>query len=197
MTNKTVIRSSVSRAAIARLCYAGIFVALGVVGSMFSFPIFGAKCAPVQHIINIIAGVTLGPWYALVLAFLTSLLRYLLGLGSLLAFPGSMVGAFACGMLFALAKKLCQKYKAGFYLSLSAAFLGEVFGTGILGGMLACPVAILCGINPQAAVFTFVIPFLISTVVGSLIAFIFLTALKSSKALSHFSLFAPIYEEMP
>ncbi len=193
MNNKTISRSKFDRLALIRLCYAGILIALGVVGSMFSMPVLGAKCAPVQHIINVIAGVTLGPWYALLLAFLTSLLRNLLGLGSLLAFPGSMVGAFCCGMLFKLVKVLCAKAKnqKGIvsYLPLLAAWFGEVFGTGVLGGMLACPVAVACGINANAAVFTFVVPFLISTVVGSVVALLFLTALKSTKALQHFRLF--------
>ena len=33
-----------------KLALAGMFCALAVVGSVFSFPIFGSKCAPVQHL---------------------------------------------------------------------------------------------------------------------------------------------------
>ncbi|MBQ7785558.1 MAG: energy coupling factor transporter S component ThiW, partial [Clostridia bacterium] len=76
-----------------RLTLAALLIALAVVGSMFSFPVFGSKCAPVQHMVNVIGAVLLGPWYNLAVAFLASLLRNLLGLGSLLAFPGSMCGA--------------------------------------------------------------------------------------------------------
>lgn len=37
---------------------------LAVVGSMFIvFPVFGSKCAPVQHMVNILCAVLLGPWY--------------------------------------------------------------------------------------------------------------------------------------
>ena len=76
-----------------KLALAGMFCALCVVGSVFSFPMFGSKCAPVQHMVNVVAGILLGPWYALGVGFLAALIRNLTGLGSLLAFPGSMVGA--------------------------------------------------------------------------------------------------------
>ena len=75
---------------------------------------FSSKCAPVQHMVNVLAGVALGPGYALGMAFGASLIRNLLGLGSLLAFPGSMCGALACGLLFAATG------------SLPAAVLGEM-----------------------------------------------------------------------
>ena len=42
-----------------KLSVAGILCAVAVVGSMFSFPIFGSKCAPVQHMVNIICAVLL------------------------------------------------------------------------------------------------------------------------------------------
>ena len=44
-----------------KLALAGMFCALAVVGSVFSFPIFGSKCAPVQHMVNILCAVLLGP----------------------------------------------------------------------------------------------------------------------------------------
>ena len=51
------------RNAVMKLTLAGMFCAVAVVGSMFSFPVLGSKCAPVQHMINILCAVTLGPWY--------------------------------------------------------------------------------------------------------------------------------------
>ena len=76
-----------------KLTVAALLCAVAVVGSLFSFPIFGSKCAPVQHMVNVICGVILGPGYGLGVAFTASLLRNFLGLGSLMAFPGSMFGA--------------------------------------------------------------------------------------------------------
>ena len=78
----------------------GLLIAIAVVFGTFSIPIFGAKMSPVQHFINVVSAVLLGPGYAVGNAFIASLLRNILGTGSLLAFPGSMAGAFLSGILF-------------------------------------------------------------------------------------------------
>ena len=47
-----------------KLAVAAIFVAIAVVGSAFiSFPVFGSKCSPTQHMVNVLCAVFLGPWY--------------------------------------------------------------------------------------------------------------------------------------
>ena len=84
---------------IQKLAAAGILCAVAVVGSMFSFPVFGSKCAPVQHMVNIICAVFLGPAYGVGVAFAASLIRNIFSLGSLMAFPGSMFGALLCGII--------------------------------------------------------------------------------------------------
>lgn len=153
-----------------KLAVAGMMTALGVVLSTFYIPVGVSKCFPVQHLLNVLAGVFLGPWYALGFSFCTALIRNLMGTGSLLAFPGSMVGAFLCGMIYQRVKKV------------PAAVAGEVIGTGIIGGMLCYPVARFLMGNAEAALFTYVIPFLISTLGGSALAAILLIALYQSKA---------------
>ena len=75
-----------------KLAVAAVFCAVAVAGSLFSFPVFGSKCSPVQHMVNILCAVLLGPGYGLGAAFAAALIRNLLGLGSLMAFPGSMFG---------------------------------------------------------------------------------------------------------
>ena len=115
------------------------------------------------------AGCSLGPVYGVSMAFCTALIRNLLGTGSLLAFPGSMVGAFVSAMIF--------KYTR----SKIGAYLGEVIGTGILGGMLCYPIASMM-MGQKAALFTFVGPFLASTLCGTVIAAVIITALYKSKA---------------
>ena len=153
---------------IKKMTLTAVFTAVAVVGSMFSFPVFGAKCAPVQHLVNILCAIFLGPWYGLAAAFLSSLIRNLLGLGTFLAFPGSMCGAFLAGLLYKYGKKL------------PFAYIGEVVGTGLLGGMLAYPIAAFLMGNETAALFTFVVPFLISTCGGTIIAIVFTAALKKT-----------------
>ena len=155
-----------------KLALAGVLTALAVVGSFLSVPVAGSKCAPVQHMVNILAAVTLGPGWGVGIAFCASLLRNILGLGSLMAFPGSMVGALCCGLVY----KKCK------VLSLTS--LAEAIGTGILGGIAAYPVArFLMGAAP-AGLFVYVIPFLISTVAGSILAFILISILQKSGVMS-------------
>ena len=89
-----------------KLALAGVFCALAVVGSLISFPVLGSKCAPVQHIVNVLCAVILGPGYGLGVAFAASLLRNLLGMGTLLAFPGSRIGALLGGLAYRTWKKL-------------------------------------------------------------------------------------------
>ena len=156
-----------------KLCIAGILVAVAVVGSLFSFPVFGSKCAPIQHMVNILCAVMLGPWYGVGAAFCASLIRNLLGLGSLMAFPGSMLGALLCGVAFWKSRNI------------PLTLLAEVFGTGILGGLCAYPVAIFfLGMQAgEIAFYAYIIPFLISTVGGAVISAVLLGALKNTGVL--------------
>lgn len=148
-----------------KLVIASMFVAVGVIMSPLNIPLGASKCFPTQHIINVILAVFLGPAYGIGVAFATSLIRNMIGTGTLLAFPGSMVGALFCGMAYKITKKLW----------ITCIF--EVIGTGILGALLAFPVAILI-MGKEAAMFTFVIPFLVSTAGGSLIASILIFSME-------------------
>lgn len=153
-----------------KLVLSALFIALGVATStLLVFPIGASKCAPVQHFINVISAILLGPGYALINAFLISLIRFMLGTGSLLAFPGSMIGALLAGILFRFFKKDI------------AAFIGEIFGTSVLGGICAFFVAKLFMDNDTAALFTYVLPFFVSTIVGSAIAYIIIKQLRLMK----------------
>ena len=154
------------------MVFTAIMTAIAVVGSLLSFPVFGSKCAPVQHLVNVVCAVTVGPWWALGQAFAASLIRNLLALGSPLAFPGSMCGALLAGLLYKYIKKL------------PAAYIGEVFGTAVIGGILAFPIASLIMGNDKAALFTFVVPFLISTAGGTIIAMVITIIMNQTGLLS-------------
>lgn len=151
-----------------KLAIAGVFCAVAVVGSLFSFPVFGSKCAPVQHMVNILCAILLGPGYSVGAAFGAALIRNLLGLGSLMAFPGSMFGALVCGLDYNKTK------------SILSTLIGEVFGTAILGGLCAYPVAIFfMGQNAaDIAFYAYIIPFLISTAAGAIISAVLIYSLK-------------------
>ena len=163
MRNKFVMKVALS----------GMFTAVAVVGSMIQFPVFGSQCAPVQHMVNVLCAVLLGPGYGVAVAFLASLLRNLFSLGSLLAFPGSMCGALLCGLVYWRTKNL------------PATLVGEVFGTGIIGGLLSYPVAIafMGKVAGSIGYTAYVVPFLISTVAGSILAGILVKALEKGGVL--------------
>jgi energy coupling factor transporter S component ThiW len=121
--------------------------------------------------VNVLSAVFLGPWYGVLVAFCTSLIRNLLGTGTLLAFPGSMVGALCCGLAYKISRKFIPTY------------IAEVVGTGILGGIIAFPVASLV-MGKEAALFTYVVPFLVSTVGGTVIAVLLITVLYKTHAIN-------------
>lgn len=159
---------------IKKITLSGLFCALAVVGSFISIPIMGSRCAPVQHVVNIMAAIVLGPWIGLAIAFSSSLLRNIMGLGTLLAFPGSMFGVFLAGILYKKTGKILY------------ACIGEIFGTGILGGIFAYPIAILLMGKSAAEIgyFVYVTPFLISTIVGSVIGGFLVYSMKKSRVLN-------------
>ena len=148
MSNQSANEQSVNTR---KLALTAIFAAVAVVGSMFSFPELGSKCAPVQHMVNVLCAVFLGPAWGLASAFIA----------------GSMCGALLSGLLY-------QRFK-----TLPAAWIGEIFGTAVIGGILAYPVASMVMGNAGATLFMFVVPFLISTVGGTLIAAVVTLGLHS------------------
>lgn len=158
------------KTSVKKITLTSMLVAVAVVGSLLSFPVFGSRCSPVQHMVNIVCAVLLGPTYGLLAAFLAAFLRNLLGLGSLLAFPGSMFGALLCGIIY--------KYTKNIF----ATCLGEIFGTAMLGGLSAYPIAIafMSQTAGKIAFYTYIVPFLISTFVGaSLSTFLIFTMERS------------------
>lgn len=147
---------------------AAMLVALGVAGSYFiHFPIGVSKCTPVQHIVNVFAGVILGRNYAVLTAVCISLIRNILGIGTVLAFPGSVIGAFLAGTFYQVSKRKL----------LAAA--GEVVGTGIIGATIAFPLAKFV-LGKDVTAFFFVVPFMINAGCGSIIAYILLKATELS-----------------
>jgi energy coupling factor transporter S component ThiW len=154
-----------------KLTLTAMMIAIGTISSnLFYIPIGFTKVFPVQHFLNVLSAVLLGPYYAVAQAFGVSLLRNLMGTGSLFAFPGSMVGAFLASILFWKTRKL--------YL----AFIGEVIGTGIIGALLSYPIATLF-LGQKATLFGFIPLFIFSSFAGALFGFIILTVFLRKKVL--------------
>lgn len=134
-----------------------MFVAIAVAGAAFvSFPAGVARAFPVQHAINVMAAVLFGPGPAVLIAFLTGAIRILTGTGSLLAFPGGMIGAFLAGILYMVSGRIWF------------AAVGEIIGTGIIASLVAVPYAKNLMGTEVAALF-FMPAFLVSSVSGALL----------------------------
>ncbi len=146
-----------------------VLIAIGTIGShLLWFPAGVARAYPVQHAINVIAAIMLGPGPAVAVALMISLLRNLLGLGTLVAFPGAMIGAFVAGVLY----KKTQKY--------SMAAAGEVIGTGIIGSLFAVPIANLL-MGSSVGALAFIPPFIVSSVSGALIGWLLVSRIPAQQ----------------
>ncbi|WP_160718894.1 energy coupling factor transporter S component ThiW [Bacillus sp. USDA818B3_A] len=154
-----------------KLTLTAMMVAIGTITSnLVAIPIGFTKVFPMQHFLNVLSAVLLGPYYAVAQAFLVSLIRNLMGTGSIFAFPGSMVGALLASLLFLKTKKI--------YL----AFVGEVIGTGILGALVSYPIATLL-LGQKATLFGFIPLFIFSSFAGALLGFVVLTVFLRKKVL--------------
>ena len=152
-----------------KLTLTAMLIAIGTLSSNVLFiPIGFTKVFPIQHFLNVLSAVLLGPIYAVAQALCVSILRNIMGTGSIFAFPGSMVGALLAGLLFMKTKKIYM------------AFFGEVIGTGIIGAMLAYPIATLL-LGQNATVFGFIPLFIFSSITGALIGWMILSIFLKKK----------------
>ena len=127
--------------------------------------------APTQHFINVVCAVFLGPYYALVCAVSIGIIRMsLLGITPL-ALTGAVFGAFLSGLLY-------RRFN-----SIFSAVLGEVIGTGIIGSMVSYPVMKFIMGSDKVSLFYFTPSFILATLIGGGVAFLFLSALSKNKTL--------------
>ena len=144
-----------------------ILVAIGVTLSPFtSIPLGIAKINPTQHFVNVLGAVLLGPWWATGIALMIAMLRNALGTGTLLAFPGGMIGAFLAGVLYRLTRNI--------YIGA----LGEVIGTGILGAIVSALIVAPAFMGKTMALGALVVAFSGSTLAGSVMGLFALKLLE-------------------
>ncbi len=141
-----------------------MMVAMGVVIS----PLLRVEgLCPMAHFINVTCAVFLGPWYALLCATMIGLIRMFFMAIPPLALTGAVFGALFSGLFYRLSKG-----------NLLAAVLGEVIGTGLIGSVVSYPVmALLWGRHDLTWAF-YVPSFVLATLIGGAIAFVFLKALS-------------------
>lgn len=157
-----------------KMTMTAMLVAIGTLTShLFYIPLGFAKVFPMQHFINVLSAVLLGPGYAVMQAFSVSLIRNMMGTGSLFAFPGSMIGAFLAAYLYQKSKKLLL------------AFIGEIVGTGILGAIVCYPIATLV-LGKEVALFGFIPAFFASSIAGAILGLIILSIVLKNSAFKTF-----------
>ena len=121
-----------------KLTITALLIAFNVVFSSFIIiPLGPVKAAPVQHFVNVLCAVFVGPWYGLAQALISSLIRIIFGTGSAFAFPGSMIGVFLASIFYMYRKHIFM------------AAVGEVIGTGIIGSLMCIPLSWILGCKPN------------------------------------------------
>ncbi|MBS7656438.1 MAG: energy coupling factor transporter S component ThiW [Candidatus Bathyarchaeia archaeon] len=171
---------------IKKLSLITVFSALGVVVSPYTwFIVFGTKANPAQHMINAVLGVMVGPLWAAVSAVLIGIIRNLLGIGTIYAFPGGVPGGIVVGLVYEALRRLGRSER----MALVAA-LFEPLGTLLIGAPLALFLvapwlgtkSLLDLISNQGLVpayFTFSFGWAASCLSGSVIGFFLLLVLKN------------------
>lgn len=153
-----------------KVAYAVVLVAIGVALAPYtSFPIGIARINPTQHFVNVIGAILLGPWWAMVIAAVIGVIRNVMGVGTLLAFPGGMIGAFLAGLVYRCTRNI--------YMGAGGEILGTGFIAPVVCAILVAPV--LMGKNiPLLAL----IPsFLGSTIAGAIFGVLAVKLLERAK----------------
>jgi energy coupling factor transporter S component ThiW len=148
-----------------KIALAAVLVAVTVVLSPIHFYVGSSKVFPAQHMVNGIAGVLLGPWYAGVMALFTGVIRNMLGIGTLHAFPGGIPGALVVGFVYKYVKKT------------DFAALAEPLGTVVIGATISALV-VAPYLGKAFTIAFWWIAFATSSIPGSFLGFIVLKSLR-------------------
>ena len=134
-----------------KLTILSMMIALDVVLT----PIFRIEgMAPMSSVVNILAGIMMGPVYALAMATVTAFIRM-----TTQGIPP--LGALLAGLFY--------KYGRKFHYSA----LGEILGTGIIGSIVSYPVMVLfTGSAAKLSWFIYTPRFFGATLIGTAISFI-------------------------
>ncbi len=151
------VSRQMARSTTKRVAYSVVLAALAVALSPISIPTGIARLSPTQHLINVLAGVLVGPWWGFGVALVTSVVRNTLGLGTPLAFPGSIFGVILAGLAFRATRNVY------------VAALGEVVGTGLIGASVAALLVAPYLMGRALGLTALILPFLLSSVLGAVL----------------------------
>lgn len=150
-----------------KVAYAVVLVAIGVALAPYtSFPIGIAKINPTQHFVNILGAVLLGPWWAVMIAAVIGVIRNAMGVGTLFAFPGGMIGACLAGYLY--------RFRHNIY----AGAAGEIIGTGFIAPVVCAFLVAPVLMHKASSLFALVPIFLGSSIAGAVLGILGLKLLQ-------------------
>ncbi len=175
-----------------------VLVAMVIVLSPIFIPLGPAKVQPFQHMANVIAGVLLGPWYAVVMATCAAIIRISLGVGTVFAFPGGIFGALLAGWFYRWARALTRpsmseqvesdlEHEAknasqlpnwALPMAAYAAAVGEVIGTGLIGASVSALIVAPFLLETTVSLTFFIFSFSASSIAGAIIGLLGLRILR-------------------
>lgn len=152
------------------VAYAVVLVAIGVALAPYtSIPVGIAKVNPTQHFVNVLGAVLLGPWWAVAIATMIAILRNVMGVGTLLAFPGGMIGAFLAGIFYRKTRRVI----------LGA--VGEVIGTGFIAPVASALFVAPVLMGKAIPLLALVPSFLFSTLAGAVLGVLAVNLLRRAE----------------
>lgn len=163
---------------------AALGVALSFVGNIPMGPI---RAYPFQSMVNVLAGVLVGPWYGIIVAVVISILRNAFGTGTFFAFPGSVFGVFLVGYFYHHLRRtdhaawleilgtVCIGGTVAYYLAASLAGPTKIAGFMAVAPFRAFP---LPGVGTIAGVLGLWTAFAVATIPGTILGFIVLKTLR-------------------
>ena len=127
--------------------------------------------APFQHFVDVLAAVLIGPWYGFAAALLCGIMRMMSG-RTIQAVTGAIFGPILGGLIY-------QKTKNVYLV-----FIGEVFGTGVIGACASYPLMkMFYGLDAQSPFYY--IPFYTpSAIVGAAMGVVVVLILKKTGVLN-------------
>ncbi len=144
---------------------------LACISYVLSTFVYFPRMAPFQHMMNVITAVLLGPVEAFTAAFITGLMRMILGGRTIQALIGAIIGGPIAGLLYKKTGKLWS------------ALVGEVIGTGIISALLVYPFMVqFYGLPKETPFWTFIPAYVPSSLMGASLGVLLITVLKKSGA---------------
>ncbi|MCE4624593.1 MAG: energy coupling factor transporter S component ThiW [Desulfurococcales archaeon] len=158
----------------AKIAAVAVLSGLAIALSPYHIPIGPTKAYPWQHMVNVILGVTVGPIWASIAAFLIGVIRMQLGVGTVFSIPGGIPGALLVGIAAYLLRKAGKPVEHAAW--------AEPLGTAAIGFFLAVYlVAPLVGVKEEmlaAGLIPIWLVWFASSITGTVIGYAAVRALR-------------------